>query len=102
MSGVKHDSGKLPWALVPWDAVRSIVKVLEFGAQKYGAFNWAKGMDWDRLFSATLRHLTAWWEGEKADPETGFSHLWHAATCLLFLIAYEIRGIGNDNRPTVQ
>jgi hypothetical protein len=29
-------------------------------------------------------------EGEKADRQTGYSHLWHAAACVLFLIAYEI------------
>lgn len=97
--GVKHDTGKDPWDLLPWDAVRAVVGVLSFGARKYGARNWEQGMAYSRLYAATLRHLTAWWEGEKADLETGYSHLAHAATCLLFLIAYEIRGIGHDDRP---
>lgn len=97
--GRKDDTGKDPWALLPWDAVRGIVKVLRFGAGKYNERNWEAGMDWDRPFSAAIRHLTAWYEGEEADSETGYSHLWHAGCCLLFLIAYELRGVGKDTRP---
>lgn len=100
IGGVKHDQGKDPWDLFPWDAARAIVKVLKFGAQKYAPRNWEQGMKWSRLFSAMIRHLTSWWEGESKDPETGYSHLWHAGCCMLFLIAYELRGIGNDDRPT--
>ena len=36
---------------------------------------------------------------KKADMETGFSHLWHAGCCIVFLIAFEIRGTGTDDRP---
>jgi len=96
--GVKKDAGKDPWHLVPWDAVRAIVKVLQFGANKYAPRNWEKGMAWSRPYDALMRHMTAWWEGEHKDAETGFSHLWHAGCCILFLIAFEIRGIGKDDR----
>jgi hypothetical protein len=48
---------------------------------------------------ALMRHMTAWWEGESADPETGYSHLWHAGCCILFLITYELRGNGHNDRP---
>lgn len=98
-SGVKFDDGKTRWSLLPFDAVAAVVYILEFGAAKYSDRNWEKGMDWGRLFDACLRHLTAWWGGEAIDPETGKSHLHHAACCILFLIAYELRGVGNDNRP---
>jgi hypothetical protein len=64
-----------------------------------GDRNWEKGMAYSRLYAATMRHMTAWWEGETADPETGFSHLSHAGCCVLFLMAYELRGIGSDDRP---
>jgi hypothetical protein len=33
------------------------------------------------------------------DPETGFSHHWHAGCCVIILIAYEIRKVGRDDRP---
>lgn len=99
MTAIKHDTGKDPWHLAPWDAFRAIVHVLKFGAEKYGKNNWEQGMDWSRLFGAIIRHLTAWWEGEKSDPDTGYSHLWHAGCGLMFLIAYELRGVGHDDRP---
>lgn len=99
LEGRKDDSSKEPWHLVPFDAVRAIVKVLAFGANKYEPRNWEKGIAWSRCYSALMRHMTAWWEGEKADAETGFSHLWHAGCCIFFLIAFEIRGIGTDDRP---
>jgi hypothetical protein len=97
--GMKFDSGKDPWHLAPWDAFRAIVKVLEFGANKYEARNWEKGMDWSRPYAALMRHMTAWWEGEEKDQETGYSHLWHAGCCMVFLISFEIRRTGNDDRP---
>lgn len=97
--GHKDDAGKLPWHLFAWDAAREIVKVLDFGQKKYAARNWERGMDWDRPFAALMRHMTAWWEGERNDPETGLPHLAHAGCCIMFLLAYEIRGIGQDTRP---
>lgn len=98
MEGRKDDQGKDPWHLMPFDALRCIVKVLMFGAGKYGSRNWEKGMAWSRPWDAAIRHLTAWNDGEHKDSETGFSHLWHAGCCVLFLIAYELRGIGEDDR----
>ena len=97
--GRKDDTGKDPWDLAPWDAFRAIVGVLALGAKKYAPRNWERGMAWSRLYAATLRHLTAWWAGETSDPETGHSHLAHAACCVCFLIAYERRGAGTDDRP---
>lgn len=39
-----------------------------------------------RYLGALLRHVTAWAEGERNDPESGKSHLAHAGCCLLFLM----------------
>jgi hypothetical protein len=99
MSFRKSDGGKVRFSLIPWDALMGILEILEYGANKYQPDNWTKGADWSRYYNALMRHLTAWWLGEKADPETGRSHLLHCGACLLFLIAYEIRGIGRDDRP---
>jgi hypothetical protein len=76
-----------------------VARVLAFGASKYGERNWERGMKWGRPFAACMRHLWSWWRGEKADPETGMSHLWHAGCCIAFLIAYEARKVGTDDRP---
>lgn len=96
---LKFDSDKaLQPELIAPEMIFSLSEVLAYGAKKYAPRNWEKGMDWSRCFGALMRHMWAWWRGEDRDPETGFSHLAHAACCLMFLIAYESRKVGNDNR----
>ena len=38
--GVKYDSDKPKWNLLPWDELEDVVKVLTFGAKKYAPDNW--------------------------------------------------------------
>lgn len=97
--GVKHDGEKPRFDLVPPELLFGVSDILTFGAAKYGDRNWEKGMKWSRVFAALMRHMWAWWGGERLDPETGKSHLWHAGCCIAFLIAYEQRSIGQDDRP---
>lgn len=97
--GVKFDTGKPRLDLIAPEFITGTADILAFGAQKYGERNWEKGMSWSRPFAALLRHMWAWWAGEDHDDETGKSHLWHAACCLMFLIAYEARKKGTDDRP---
>lgn len=99
MTGHKADAGKLGYHLLPSDAIEEVVKVLDFGAAKYSERNWERGMRFSRPFSAMMRHMWAWWRGEDKDPESGLSHLAHAACCVLFLLAYEERVLGFDDRP---
>lgn len=98
-AGVKSDEGKARYDLVPPEGPFAVATILEYGAKKYAARNWEQGMDWSRPFSAIHRHLAAWWSGEDRDPDTGKSHLWHVATNCFFLIAFESRKIGKDDRP---
>lgn len=101
--GVKNDGKKLPWHLLPWDVVTELVKVLQFGARKYGERNWEKGIDYSRTFAATHRHMVAWWLGEDNDPETGISHLAHAACEIMFALAFAKRGsMDLDDRPSTR
>ena len=97
--GTKHDKDKNKVELLPVDALSAIAEILTSGAKKYDARNWEKGMEWSRPYGALLRHLWAWWDGENKDPETGKSHLWHAGCNMLFLIAFEKRATGKDDRP---
>jgi hypothetical protein len=67
---------------------------------KSGERNWEEGMSWGRVYAAMRRHTGAWWRRlEDNDPESGMPHLWHAAACIAFLVAFEARGDGDDNRP---
>lgn len=97
--GRKNDTGKLPLHLLPFDALEAVTEVLDCGQKIYSPRNWEKGMHWSRVFGAMLRHAFKWWQGQKADPETGLSHMAHAACCALFLLAYEKRQVGTDDRP---
>lgn len=97
--GRKDDQSKIRMDLLPGDALEEIAHILTLGAARYGDRNWEKGMAWHRVFGATMRHLWAWWQGEHCDRETGRSHLAHAGCCILFLIAYEKREVGEDDRP---
>lgn len=86
-NGVKYDSEKPRWSLLPWEQVKQIVNVLTFGAKKYADDNWQKvPQSRDRYFSALMRHITSWKSGERIDSESGLSHLAHAGCCLLFLM----------------
>jgi hypothetical protein len=96
--GWKQDGGKARMDLIAPEMMQGLAEVLTFGAAKYAPRNWEKGMSWGRCFGALMRHLWAWWAGARHDPETGLSHLSHAACCLMFLAAYEARQIGTDDR----
>lgn len=98
LGGIKHDDGKPQLGLVAKSLIWAIGTVMTLGVDEYGRDNWRQGMDWDRPYNAALRHLTAWWDGEHLDPKSGKSHLWHAAAEVMFLIEYEAKGLGHDNR----
>lgn len=95
----KFDNGKPSWSLLPADAMTRLVQVYDIGARKYGRENWSKGMDYHLVFDALMRHAWAWWSGEERDPEDGQHHLASVAWCALTLMAYQIRGVGKDDRP---
>lgn len=94
--GVKYDSDKLEYSLLPKGVLTPILKVLSFGKKKYAADNWMKvDNPKERYYNALQRHITQWWEGEKYDSETGENHLAHAACCLMFLLWFENKEDGN-------
>lgn len=84
----KYDSEKPRMSLIDPEALIELAKVLTFGAEKYDAENWRKGMDWSRLISSLLRHINAFQRGEDTDPETGLSHMAHAMCNCMFLVWY--------------
>jgi hypothetical protein len=83
--GRKDDGEKVRTDLYSVPAYLGTCRVLTFGAKKYAAWNWSKGILYMRIFGAILRHLFAWVTGEDNDPETGLPHLDHAACELMFL-----------------
>ena len=97
-TGKKFDQDKPAMHLIPPVALTEEAKAMGFGEKKYGTYNYLGGMRWSRLVGAALRHITAWHSGEDLDPETSLNHLAHARCCLAILLAYQIHGLGEDDR----
>lgn len=83
--GIRHDSDKLAWHLVPMHLLEGMVRVLMFGAKKYTAHNWRKGHHYSRITNSLQRHLNAFQAGEEIDPESGLPHVDHILCNALFL-----------------
>lgn len=98
--GVKFDQDKPRMDLLDPHAMDQLAKVLTFGAQKYAAHNWRKGLHKSRLIGAALRHLFAYLKGENTDPETGLSHAAHAMCCCMFILGLEHREDLDDRFTT--
>lgn len=91
----KADAGKLPWHLVPLAALEEVVRIYEFGLRKYGLNTWQLVENpQDRYWSAIVRHLVAWKQGEQRDSESGLHHLAHAAWGCLALMWFDRNGGG--------
>jgi hypothetical protein len=83
--GLKYDESKPRMDLLDFSALEGLSKVLTFGANKYAAHNWRKGISYSRLVAAMLRHLAAIQRGEDIDPESGLPHIDHLGCCWMFL-----------------
>jgi hypothetical protein len=98
-TGVKFDSSKTRYDLLPASPLEQVARIYTFGANKYSDRNWEKGMKWSRVFAACMRHMWAFWRGEDIDPESGQSHLAHAAFNVLALLEYTETQRVYDDRP---
>ena len=94
--GMKFDGDKTRMDLLDAGAIEQLAQVLTFGARKYAAHNWRKGISKSRLLAAALRHLFAYLSGEDKDPESGLSHVAHAMCCCMFLLGLESRSDLDD------
>jgi hypothetical protein len=91
---------KAPLRLVPPALVIETAPAMALGAAKYGPFNWrATEVRMTVYLEALLRHVLAFTDRQDDDPESGASHLSHAAACLA--IIFDAQAIGKliDDRP---
>jgi hypothetical protein len=82
---MRFNGGKARWDLVDFDALLPLVQVLEFGAQKYAAHNWKKGLYFCGIINSLLRHVYAILRGEDNDPESNLPHVGHIMCNIMFL-----------------
>jgi hypothetical protein len=82
IGGTKHDQDKPMMDLIPAEAEWEEARVWTFGARKYAAHNFRKGIPVSRIISAAARHLNAIKRGEDIDPESGLPHWAHVRCCM--------------------
>ena len=75
--------------------------VWAYGAEKYAAWNWMKGMDWSVPIGCIMRHIAAIMvDGEDYDPESGLSHWGHVICNVQMLYHFTLTyPEGNDQPP---
>lgn len=84
----RYNSGKVMMELLDFDALQGLAQVLTFGAQKYAAHNWRKGLPVEETLGSMLRHIAAIQRGEDIDPESGLPHIDHVGCNWMFLSNY--------------
>lgn len=127
MGGIKFDGLKPIMSLLPSEALWEVARVLTYGYKKYtvcikcgegwqdesqpcskcggetlsGANNWRKGMRWSRVISALERHLADFKQGVDLDQDSNLLHISQIAVNALFLLTYQLFGLGDDDRSIV-
>jgi hypothetical protein len=77
---------KVPFSTVPASIIAEVGLAMLEGGRKYGRHNYrAIGVRTSVYYDACMRHLTAYWEGEDIDPDSGLNHLTKAIACLVVL-----------------
>lgn len=91
---------RVPFSTLPARPAAEVGLAMLEGALKYGRHNYrAIGVRSSVYYDACLRHLTAWWEGEDIDPDSGLPHIIKAAACLFVLRDSQLIGNVVDDRP---
>lgn len=91
---------KVPFSTVPSKIIAEVGLAMLEGALKYGRHNYRSiGVRTSVYYDAALRHLTAFWEGQDVDPDSGLPHVVKAMACLAVLRDSQIVGNVVDDRP---
>ena len=98
-SAARFNGGKAMFSLIPLWTLEDEAKVWEYGAKKYAAHNWMKGMPWMAVMDSLMRHAAAWQRGEDIDPESGQPHLAHMSCNIRMLTLFSKTYLEGDDRP---
>jgi len=84
---VKHDEGKLKMMLMLPAINEAVVRVREYGIEKYkDKDNW-KQVDIERWQNAMMRHMMEYIkDNESKDAESGLRHIDHVACNLAYIL----------------
>lgn len=87
------------YELIPHEPLLELAKLYGQGALKYDERNWERGYAFSLSFAALMRHAWQFWAGEDHDEETQRHHLACVAFHAFAMMAFQARGIGEDDRP---
>lgn len=91
---------KAPFNVIPARVTAEVGLAMLEGALKYGAYNYrAIGVRTSVYYDALQRHISAFWEGEDEDPDSGLPHIVKAIACLVVLRDSQLIGNCVDDRP---
>lgn len=91
---------KVPFSTVPAQVMAELGLGMLEGARKYGRHNYrVAGVRASVYYDALMRHMTAWWEGQDIDPDSGLHHIVKAMTCLVVLRDAMHNDLVTDDRP---
>lgn len=94
-----YGQAKPPLGLVPGTALVLLAEAFRDGADKYGPANWRiDPVSMSTYYSAAMRHMAAYQDGEDID-KSGVPHLAHAAANLCILMDAAACGTLIDDRP---
>jgi hypothetical protein len=85
--------------VLSFNCLEGACRVFAYGAGKYAAWNWAKGMAWSVPLGCALRHMQAVLDGEFIDDESGLPHIDHVFSNLVMLDYFETHYTEGDDRP---
>jgi hypothetical protein len=93
-------TSKVPFSVLSWRVLAEVGLAMLEGAIKYARHNYrVAGVRASVYFDASFRHLTAWWEGEDIDSDSGLSHVTKAIAGLMVLRDSMMEGNWVDDRP---
>jgi hypothetical protein len=87
---LRFNTGKDKWSLVHFASLSPMIKVLEFGAEKYEPHNWKKEMSNEEILESLQRHLAALFDGETHDIESKVHHIGHILANAMFYSYHNI------------
>lgn len=84
---MKDTKKKLRWTLVPADVLNQIVRVFDYGANKYAPHDWKLQNNGEIIYlDAAFRHINAHCQGRFRDKDSGLPHLSHAIASLMMAL----------------
>lgn len=91
---------KVSLTKLPAVAVAHGAHAMMDGAEKYGLYNWRDKHVLAGIYcDAAMRHIQAWFEGERDAQDSNVHHLGHAIACCAIILDAEANGALIDDRP---